>query len=98
MFRSPRKIAKDMKYSVNYYKNGSDAPRYVASVEDYKNGGMCDPVLMDYNAAVELVGRLVAYVEDEYIGTNDEENRRAHDAFSEGEWGFDVEGWQSMGE
>lgn len=83
-----------MKYAVIYYPNQNDV-RYVASINDYRDGGFADPILMERQQAEELVVELNEYVEREYIGINDDENRRAHYAFEDGQWGFNVEEFET---
>ena len=83
-------IENDARYAVTYWTNGDEC-RYVASINDYRDGGFDCPTMMTYDAAKKLVAELNDVVELEYIGKNDDENRRAHEAFAAGEWGFDIE-------
>ena len=80
----------DKNFCVRYI-SGNNSDNYVGSIQDYREGGVADPVLMTEDEARTLHNDLMLYVESEYIGNNDEDNEQAHYAYRKGEWGFVVE-------
>jgi len=87
-----------MKYSVNYSNGNEFKLKYVGSIQDYKDGGLCDPILMEKDEAEELLNDLNEYVCEEYIGSNDDENELAHNSFERGGWGFSIEEFPMPGD
>ena len=75
--------------AVEYFPDGNTI-RFVGSMEDYRCGGLSDPVMMTRSEAEELVSQLDEFVKHEYIGDNDSDNEQAHRAYEHKEWGFGV--------
>ena len=82
-----------MKNFAVVYNGGNDQEKYVGSLMDYKAGEFsADPILMSEEEANELIKELDDYVRnEEYIGTNNDENEVAHWSYVKGKWGFQIE-------
>lgn len=73
-------------FAVCYRKNSGDGGNYVASVRDYKDGGVADPVMMTKEEAEGLLAELDNYVRNEE-GLDEEQLW----AYEKKGWGFTVE-------